>query len=158
MKRLLCSAIFLIIASPAFAQGPKVFVGHWKSDPGTPPMTRDLTYKNHVIYMVELQPGRNGGAQMTIYREYPTGGNTVTMHKGIWDGATATGKMEHGVLTVHTTMKNGTKFIDVWTPSKDGKQYTDKMTIIGNFGRPGAAPSTGKPKPRVVHFSYSKVE
>ena len=28
----------------------------------------------------------------------------------MWDGATATGKMEGNVLTVDTTMKNGTKF------------------------------------------------
>lgn len=145
MKRLLCSAIFLIIAAPAFAQGPEVFVGNWKSDPGTPTMTRQLTYKDHEIVMVELQPGRNGGPEMTIYREYPTDGNTVTMHKGIWDGATATGKMEGGVLTVDTTMKNGAKFHDVWTPDKDGKHYTDDMTI----NRPGS-PS------RTVKFSYTK--
>lgn len=146
MKRLMCAAIFLIFALPAIAQGPQGFVGNWKSDPGTPTMTRQLTYHDDVIYMKELQPGRNGGPELTIYRQYPTNGNTVTMHKGFWDGATATGKMKGNVLTVDTTMKNGTKFHDVWTLAKDGKSYTDKMTI-----------SRGGGAPRTVNFSYSRV-
>ncbi len=145
MKRLLCSTIFVMFALPVFAQGPQGFVGNWKSDPGTPPMTRQLTYNGHEIVMVELQPGRNGGPQMTIYREYPTDGNTVTMHKGIWDGATATGKAEGNTLTCDTTMKNGAKFHDVWTLSADGKHYTDKMTI-----NRGGGPA------RTVNFSYTK--
>lgn len=155
MKRLMCSAILLMFALPVFAKGPKAFDGNWKSGPGTPTMTRKLVYKDHVIHMTELQPGRNGRPAMTILREYPTDGNTVTMHTGVWDGAVATGKMEHGVLTVETTMKNGTKFKDVWILAKDGKQYADKMTITGSFGRPGAAPSNSGP--RTVNFSFSKV-
>lgn len=145
MKRLMCSAIFLIFALPAFAQGPQGFVGFWKSGPGTPTMTRKLVFKDNVIDMTELQPGRNGGPQMTILREYPTDGNTVTMTAGMWAGATATGKMEGNVLSVDTTMKNGTKFHDDWTLSKDGKQYTDHM-VINRGGGP----------PRTVNFSFTK--
>jgi hypothetical protein len=156
MKRLMCSAILLIFALPVFAQGPQGFVGNWKSDPGTPTMTRKLEYRNNMIVMTELQPARNGRPAMTILRDYPTAGNTVTMHSGVWDGATATGKMVGNVLTVDTTMKNGTKFHDVWTLSKDGKHFTDKMTISGSFGRRGAAPGNGKP--RTVNFSYTKVD
>ena len=78
MKRLLCSAIFLIIALPVFAQGPEGFVGDWKSDPGTPTMTRKLALDGKVIVMTELQPGRNGGPELTIIRKYPTDGSTVT--------------------------------------------------------------------------------
>lgn len=157
MKRAMSFAIFLLMAAPVFAQSPKSFDGTWKSTPGTntPTMTRKLNYKDHVIYMTELQPGRNGRPAMTILRQYPTAGNTVTMHTGVWDGAVATGKMEHGILTVDTTMKNGTKFKDVWILSKDREQYTDKMTITGSFGRPGAAPSANK-GPRTVNFSFSK--
>jgi hypothetical protein len=159
MKRAMCSAIFLLMATPVFAQSPKAFDGTWKSTPGTktPTMTRKLVYRDHMIVMTELQPARDGRPGMTIYREYPTAGNTVTMHTGVWDGAVATGKMENGVLTVDTTMKNGTKFKDVWILSKDRKQYTDKMTITGSFGRPGAAPSNNK-GPRTINFSFSKVD
>jgi hypothetical protein len=145
MKKLICSAIFLIIALPVFAKGPKAFVGTWKSDPGTPTMTRKLALDGKVIVMTELQPGRNGGPEMTIIRKYPTNGSTVTMDSGIFAGATATGKMVGDALTVVTTMKNGTKFRDVWTMAKDGKHYTDDMDI----NRPGSAP-------RTVHFSYTK--
>jgi hypothetical protein len=109
-------------------------------------MTRKLVYRDHMIVMTELQPSRNGHPAMTILRDYPTAGNTVTMHTGVWDGATATGKMKDGALTVDTTMKNGTKFTDVWTLSTDGKHYTDKMTI----SRPGGG------APRTVNFAYTK--
>ena len=145
MKRLMCSAILLIFALPVLAQGPQAFVGTWKSDPGTPTMTRKLALDGKVIVMTELQPGRNGGPELTIIRKYPTDGSTVTMDKGMWAGATATGKMVGNVLTVDTTMKNGTKFHDVWTLSKDGKHYTNEMVI-----------SRGGGAPRTVKFSYTK--
>lgn len=147
MKRLLCCTIFLLIALPVFAQGPQGFVGTWKSDPGTPTMTRELALDGKIIVMTELQPARNGRPAMTIYREYPTDGSTVTMHKGIWDGATATGRMEGNVLTVDTTMKNGSKFHDVWTLAQDGKSYTNDMVIV-----------RGNSPPRTVKFSFSKQE
>jgi hypothetical protein len=147
MKRLMCSAIFLIIALPVFAQGPQGFVGNWKSDPGTPPMTRKLALDGKVIVMTELQPGRNGGPELTIIRKYPTDGSTITMHEGFWDGATATGKMEGNVLTVDTTMKNGAKFHDVWTLAKDGKHYTNDMVI-----------DRGSGPPRTVKFSFTRVD
>jgi hypothetical protein len=145
MKRLLYAAIFLIVALPVFAQGPQGFVGTWKSDPGTPTMTRKLALDGKIIVMTELQPGRNGGPELTIIRKYPTDGSTVTMDTGMWDGATATGKMEGNVLTVDTTMKNGTKFHDVWTLAADGKHYTNDMVI----NRGGGAP-------RTVKFSFTK--
>ncbi|MDE3170968.1 MAG: hypothetical protein KGL75_12570 [Acidobacteriota bacterium] len=145
MKRLLCSVFLLLIAVPVFAQGPQGFVGDWTSDPGTPTMTRKLAFDGKLIVMTELQPARNGRPAMTIYREYPTDGSTVTMHQGIWYGATATGKMEGNVLTVDTTMKNGSKFHDVWTLASDGKHYTNDMVI----NRVGAAQ-------RTVKFSFTK--
>lgn len=147
MKKLMCTAIFLVFALPVFAQGPQGFVGTWKSDPGTPTMTRKLALDGKIIVMTELQPSRNGRPAMTIYREYPTDGSTVTMHKGIWKDATATGKIEGNVLTVDTTMKNGTKFHDVWTLSKDGKHYTNDMVI-----------KRGSGAPRTVKFSFTKVD
>ena len=155
MQRLIFSAILLIFAMPVFALGPQGFVGTWKSDPGTPTMTRKLAYRDNMIVMTELQPARNGRAALTIHRDYPTAGNTVTMHTGFWKGAIATGKEVGNVLTVDTTMKNGTKFHDVWTLSKDGKHFTDKMTIKGSFGRRGASHGNNG-KPRTVNFSYSK--
>lgn len=60
MKRLMCSAISLIVALPAFAQGPEGLVGNWKSDPGTPTMTRKLALHGKMIVMTKLQPGRSG--------------------------------------------------------------------------------------------------
>ncbi|MGC2333259.1 MAG: hypothetical protein WA581_17530 [Candidatus Acidiferrales bacterium] len=145
MRRLMYSAILLMIALPVFAQGPQGFVGNWKSDPDTPTMTRKLALEGKVIVMTELQPGRNGGPEMTIIRKYPTDGSEVTMDTGMWAGAKATGKMEGNVLAVDTTMANGTKFHDVWTLAKDGKHYTDDMMI----SRAGGAP-------RTVKFSYTK--
>src|SRR5579859_3795100 len=115
MKRLIYAAIVLTCALPVFAQGPQGFVGDWKSDPGTPTMTRKLTLDGKVIVMTELQPGRNGGPELTIIRKYPTDGSEVSMDTGMWAGAKATGKMEGNVLTVDTTMANGRKFHDVWT-------------------------------------------
>jgi hypothetical protein len=69
-----------LIVLPAFAaEGPQGFVGNWKSDPGTPTMTRKLEVDGKGIVMTELQPGRNGGAELTIIRKYPTDGSTVNM-------------------------------------------------------------------------------
>jgi hypothetical protein len=166
MKRLICAAIFLFIALPVFAQGPQGFVGDWKSDPGTPTMTRKLALDGKVIVMTELQPGRNGGPELTILRKYPTDGSTVTMDTGMWAGATATGKMEGNVLTVDTTMANGTKFHDVWTLADDGKHYTNDMVITrpsqgGNGGQGGGqggngGQAGGSSAPRTVKFSFTK--
>jgi hypothetical protein len=148
MKRLMCSAVFLVIALitalPAFAQGPQGFVGNWKSDPGTPTMTRKLALEGKIIVMTELQPGRNGGPELTIIRKYPTDGSEVSMDTGMWAGAKATGKMEGNVLTVNTTMANGRKFHDVWTLAEDGKHYTNDMVM------------TGGGEPRTVKFSFTK--
>src|ERR1700734_3070324 len=98
MNRLMCTAIFLSIALPVFAQeaaqGPEGFVGDWKSDPGTPTMTRKLELQGKIIVMTELQPGRNGGPELTIIRKYPTDGSEVTMDTGMWNGSKGTGKME----------------------------------------------------------------
>ena len=143
MKRLMFSAIFLIIALPAFAQGPEGFVGTWRSDPGTPTMTRKLTLEGKTIVMTELQPGRNGAPDLTIIRKYPTDGSEVSMDTGMWAGAKATGKMEGNVLTVDTTMANGAKFHDVWTLSADGKHYVNDMVIIGMRGRRAAGGQGG---------------
>jgi hypothetical protein len=131
MKRTMYSAVFLIVASPVFAQGPQGFVGTWKSDPGTPTMTRNLALDGKVIVMTELQPGRNGGPEMTIIRKYPTDGSEVTMDTGIWAGAKATGKMVGNVLTVDTTMANGRKLHDVWTLAEDGRHYINDVVIGG---------------------------
>jgi len=181
MKKLVSSAIFLLIALPVFAQGPQGFVGNWKSDPGTPTMTRKLELQGNVIVMTELQPGRNGGPELTIIRKYPTDGSEVTMDTGMWAGSKVTGKMEGNVLTCDTTMPNGRKFHDVWTLAPDGKHYTNDMVISGGppRGTPGqggqaggaqnggsqagggqassggAASSTPAP-PRTVKFSFTK--
>ena len=166
MKRLNCCAMFLIIALPVFAQGPEGFVGNWKSDPGTPTMTRKLALEGKVIVMTELQPGRNGGPELTIIRRYPTDGSEVSMDTGMWAGAKATGKMEGSVLTVDTTMPNGMKFHDVWTLAEDGKHYTNEMAISGGpargaggqGGNQGARGSqgSGSGAPRTVKFSFTK--
>jgi hypothetical protein len=138
MKRLMCATIFLLIAAPCFAQGPEEFVGKWKSDPGTPTMTRELTLEGKTIVMIELQPGRNGGPDLTIIRKYPTDGSEVLMDIGMWNGSKVTGKLEGKVLTCDTTMPSGTKFHDVWTLAADGKSYTNEMTISGAPMRPPA--------------------
>jgi len=183
MKRMLFSVIFLIIALPAFAQGPEGFVGTWKSDPGTPMMTRKLTLEGKIIVMTELQPGRNGGPDLTILRKYPTDGSEVSMDTGMWAGAKATGKMEGNVLTVDTTMANGAKFHDVWTLSADGKHYSNDMVITGMRGgraagqgggqandagksasdaqgsssqANGGSQNSGNSAPRTVKFSFTK--
>jgi hypothetical protein len=160
VKRRMCWALFLIIALPVFAQGPEGFVGSWKSDPGTPTMTRKLALEGKVIVMTELQPGRNGGPELTIIRKYPTDGSEVGMDTGMWAGATATGKMEGRVLTVDTTMANGTKFHDVWTLADDGKHYTNDMVISGGPARGAGGQGGGQGNaggaPRTVKFSFSK--
>lgn len=176
-------ASFLVIVLPVFAQGPEGFVGTWKSDPGTPTMTRKLALEGKVIVMTELQPGRNGGPELTIIRKYPTDGSEVSMDTGMWAGAKATGKMEGNVLTVDTTMANGAKFHDVWTLAADGKHYTNDMVITGMRGRGGqgsggsqangggqssggqssgagqgasGGDSSGGGAPRTVKFSFTK--
>jgi hypothetical protein len=128
--------------------------------------------RGNVIVMTELQPGRNGGPELTIIRKYPIDGSEVTMDTGMWAGAKATGKMEGNVLTVDTIMANGRKFHDVCTLAADGKHYTNDMVING--GGPGrgsasqgggqgaggqgggdrAAP--GGAAPRTVKFSFTK--
>ncbi len=180
MKRLIVAAVLLTIALPVFAQGPQGFVGNWKSDPGTPTMTRKLEIDGNVILMTELQPGRNGGPELTIIRKYPTDGSTVTMDTGMWAGAKATGKVEGNVLTCDTTMANGTKFHDVWTLDADGKHYTNDMVISGgpprggqgqggqggNGGQGGGGGQGGNggqggssaSAPRTVKFSFTKVD
>jgi hypothetical protein len=166
MKRVTCFAVFLIMALPVFAQGPEGFVGDWKSDPGTPTMTRKLALEGKVIVMTELQPGRNGGPELTILRKYPTDGSEVTMDTGMWAGAKATGKIEGNVLTVYTIMANGMKFHDVWTLAEDGKHYTNDMVISGGPARGasgqgggqggGGSQGSGSGAPRTVKFSFTK--
>lgn len=143
VKKLMLAVIFLMIALPVFAQDPDAFVGKWKSDPGTPTMTRELTLEGKTIVMIELQPGRNGGPDLTIIRKYPTDGSEVTMDIGMWAGSKVTGKLEGNVLTCDTTMPNGAKFHDVWTLAADGKHYTNDMVITGMRPR-GAGQSGGQ--------------
>lgn len=164
MKKLFFPIILFAAATALCAQTPRDFVGNWKSDPGTPTMTRKLEFDGHVILMTELQPGRNGGPELTIIRKYPTDGQEVKMDTGIWAGATAVGKWENGLLTVDTTMANGRKFHDVWTLSPDKKHYTNEMVISG--GAPGRGAAKGadakggdtKAAPRTVKFSFTKEE
>jgi len=183
MKRLTVFAIFLLVALPALAQGPQAFVGHWKSDPGTPTMTRELALEGKVIVMIELQPDRNGGPDLIIIRKYPTDGSEVTMDAGMWKDSKVTGKLEGNVLTCDTTMPNGAKFHDVWTLSEDGKHYTNEMVITGmrprasqgsgggqanGAGQSNSTPSTGDSQsnsgaqsnsnsaPRTVKFSFTR--
>jgi len=139
MRAFILSAILFAIAVPTLAQGPEEFVGKWKSDPGTPTMTRELTLEGKTIVMIELQPGRNGGPDLTIIRKYPTDGSEVTMDIGMWAGSKVTGKLEGKVLTCDTTMPNGAKFHDVWTLADDGKSYTNEMVITGMRARPARA-------------------
>lgn len=143
MKRLIFTAILFAIALPVYAQGPEEFVGKWKSDPGTPTMTRELTLEGKTIVMIELQPGRNGGPDLTIIRKYPTDGSEVTMDIGMWAGSKVTGKLEGKVLTCDTTMPNGAKFHDVWTLAPDGKSYTNEMVITGMRARGGQGSGGG---------------
>ena len=141
MKRIMYPALWLAVTGILLAEGgPGGFVGNWKSDPGTPTMTRDLKLDGKVIVMTEHIPGRNGGPETIMIRKYPTDGSTVSMDQGFWAGATAVGKMEGNVLTVDTTQANGTKWHDVWTLSDDGKHYTDDMS---STPAPGAAAKGG---------------
>jgi hypothetical protein len=162
------------MAATCFAQGPEAFVGKWKSDPGTPTMTRELALEGKTIVMIELQPGRNGGPDLTIIRKYPTDSSEVTMDIGMWAGSKVTGKMEHGVLTCDTTMPNGTKFHDVWTLAADGKTYTNEMAISGGPPRAGnsaggsqgggggqaasGGQGSGGGAPRTIKFSFTRTE
>lgn len=155
MKRVIYPAILLASAGVLFAGGPEGFVGMWKSDPGTPTMTRDLSLEGKVVVMTEHIPGRNGGPETIMIRKYPTDGSTVSMDKGYWAGSTATGKMEGNVLTVDTTQANGTKWHDIWILSDDGKHYTDEMS---STPPPGAAQDgKGAGRGRAPNkFSYTK--
>lgn len=158
MKKLICPALLLATAGILSAAGPEGFVGSWKSDPGTPTMTRDLALDGKVIVMTEHIPGRNGGPEMIMIRKYPTDGSTAAMDKGFWAGATATGKMEGNVLTVDTTQANGTIWHDVWTLSEDGKHYTDEMSSTPPPGAaaPGARDGKGGRARGPNKFSYTK--
>ncbi len=155
MKKAIYPVLLLAGAGLLLAAGPEGFVGNWKSDPGTPTMTRALALEGKVIVMTEHIPGRNGGAEMIMIRKYPTDGSTVSMDKGFWAGATATGKMVGNVLTVDTTQANGTKWHDVWILAEDGKHYIDEMSSTPppgqaqDGGRGGRARGPNK-------FSYTK--
>jgi hypothetical protein len=146
--------------APLFAEGPKDFVGTWKSDPGTPTMTRLLGVDGNVIVMTEIQPPRTADRPtLMIIRMYPTDGAEVKMdYDGLWKGASATGKIEGNVLTVDTTAANGTKYHDVWTLSADKMHYTNEMVIT-----PSATQESGQGNgkgrgPRTVKFSFTKVQ
>lgn len=155
----IAAAFFTVAVASVFAQGAQGFVGNWKSDPSTPTMTRKLELQGNVIVMTELQPGRNGGPELTIIRKYPIDGSEVTMDTGMWAGAKARGKIEGNVLTVDTTMANGRTFHDVWTLSADGKHYTNDMVIggapAGQGGEKGDKGGKGA-GPRTVKFSFTK--
>jgi|SRR6185312_12958801 len=154
MKKAIYPALLLAAAGIVSAAGPDGFVGMWKSDPGTPTMTRALALEGKTIVMTEHIPGRNGGAETIMIRKYPTDGSTATMDKGYWAGSTATGKMEGNVLTVDTIQANGTKWHDVWTLSADGKHYTDDMS---STPPPGAAQTGRSGRGGGVNkFSYTK--
>ena len=51
MKRVIYPALLLATAAILFAAKPEPegFVGLWKSDPGTPTMTRDLALEGKVV-------------------------------------------------------------------------------------------------------------
>ena len=154
MRKVIYPALWLASAGILLAAGPEGFVGTWKSDPGTPTMTRELALEGKVVVMTEHIPGRNGGPETIMIRKYPADGSTVTMDKGFWAGATATGKMDGNVLTVDTTQANGTKWHDVWTLSDDGKHYTDEMS---STPAPGAEQKGGGKGGRGPNkFSYTK--
>src|SRR5579885_2775843 len=114
MNRAIYPALLLACAGMLPAAGPEGFVGTWKSDPGTPTMTRELKLEGKVIVMTEHIPGRDGGPERIMIRKYPTGGSTATMAELFWAGPTATGKMELNVLTADTTQADGTKWHDIW--------------------------------------------
>jgi len=151
LKNMIYPAVLLAAAGVLSAEGPEGFVGQWKSDPGTPTMTRDLTFDGKVVLMTEHIPANNSRPEMTMIRKYPTDGSTVTMDQGFWAGSTATGKMEGNVLTVDTTQANGTKWHDIWTLSDDGKHYTDEMSSTPPPGSAQSGRSRGPNK-----FSYTK--
>lgn len=154
MKKLICRVLLMSGAGILWAAGPEGFVGTWKSDPGTPTMTRELALDGKVILMTEHIPGRNSGPETIMIRKYPTDGSTATMDKGFWAGSTAIGKMEGNVLTVDTTQANGTIWHDVWTLSEDGKRYTDEMS---STPPPGAKQDGRGSRARGPNkFSYTK--
>jgi hypothetical protein len=156
MKKVIYPALLMATAGILMAVGPEGFVGTWKSDPGTPSMTRDLALDGKVVVMTEHIPGRNGGPEMIMIRKYPTDGSTATMDKGFWAGASAIGKMEGNVLTVDTTQANGTIWHDVWTLSEDGKHYTDEMSSTPPPGAQGGQDGKGGRGRGPNKFSYTK--
>lgn len=124
------------------AQDASKFNGTWKgSDNG---QIRKLTYKDGVVHMEETQA--NG---RLILRDYPAQGQEITMNlEGVWNGSTATGKMEGNKLSVDTTMPNGTKWHDEWTIADDGKSYSALRQMVaagtgGPFGGGGRGPGGG---------------
>jgi hypothetical protein len=162
MKTLFLTMILMAARSALLGQTPQDYVGTWKNDPRTPTMTRKLEFDGHVILMTELQPGRNGGPEMTIIRKYPTDGNEVKMDTGVWAGAAAVGKWENGILTVDTTMANGRKFRDVWRLSADKKHYTNEMVIsrggAGGGGTKGGGGGQDGNAQGTVKFSFTEQE
>jgi hypothetical protein len=153
MKGLIDPALVLASAAILLAAGAEGFVGTWKSDPGTPNMTRELKLEGKVIVMTEHIPGRDGAPERIMIRKYPTDGSTATIDQGSWAGSTATGKMEGNVLTVDTTQANGTKWHDIWTLSEDGKHYTNEMS---STAPPGAQQKGGGRGRGPNKFSYTK--
>ena len=155
MKRLIAFGIMAF--APLFAEGPTDFVGTWKSDPGTPTMTRLLGVDGNVIVMTEIQP-RQDKPTLMIIRMYPTSGSEVKMdYDGLWKDATATGKMQGNVLTVDTVAANGTKYHDVWTLSADKMHYTNEM-VIERPAQAGGQTNGKTAGPRTVKFSFTRVQ
>lgn len=122
------------------AQDAARFNGTWKGEGGG--QTRQLTYKDGVVFMEETQP--KGG--LVILRQYPAQGQEVTMTEGVWAGSKATGKMEGSKLVVDTTMPNGTKWHDEWTLAADGKSYAAlrQLVVAGEGGAFGGKGGGGK--------------
>lgn len=118
--------LFLLAAAGSlFAQSPKDFVGTWKSDSATAAVARRMELDGNVIVLTEVQPGGNGADEVIIVRKLPTDGSAVKMDSGAYNGATAVGKMEGSVLTVDTTLPNGTKVHEVWTLAGDKNHYSE---------------------------------
>jgi hypothetical protein len=137
MRKLILAAIFVFVTLPAFALGPRDFVGTWKSV--DPAMTRTLVLEGNVIVMTETVVGRSEGQEATIMRKYPTDGSEVTMGPefGKFADATAKGRMAGNVLTVETVLKGGQRIHDIWTLSPDGQSYTDEIKASAGRGLRG---------------------
>jgi hypothetical protein len=124
------TAALVVVAQTNNAEG---FVGQWKNAPGQTEQHRTIELVDGVLKMTEAMPTQ------TIIRYYPTNGTTVKNEDpGFFNGAVATGTMAGNVLTVETTMANGTEMTDVWTLSDDGKSFTNQRIIRGDlFGKGG---------------------